>query len=199
MFVLIAKWHIVKLWVHTTTRAHINHITLCVQASALENSDFYPFNNNYNRLHLWYWDAMYEWRFTDLEDWRSLKRRWFNILPSVFRRSTYQAWETWLQRLALLNSCGFHCMWYKWKSPSTPRPIQGLQISPRKSRRKLIENSKDNSQSTDPVSHGDKIHFKPLLGAPQSAHVLFCGCFISSNIAPRFFSDILIAKSALQT
>lgn len=32
---------------------------------------------------------------------------------------------------------------------------------------------------------------KLLLGAPQSAHVLFPGFFISSNIATRFFSDIL--------
>lgn len=43
------------------------------------------------------------------------------------------------------------------------------------------------------------MNFKVLLGAPQSAHVLFWGCFISSNIAARFFSDILLATSALRT
>lgn len=43
------------------------------------------------------------------------------------------------------------------------------------------------------------MNFRFLLGAPQSAHVLFWDFFISSNIATRFFSDILIAKTALHT
>lgn len=45
----------------------------------------------------------------------------------------------------------------------------------------------------------DDLSLKFLLGAPQSAHVLFEGCFINSNIATLFFSVILNAANPSRT
>ena len=83
----------------------------------------------------------------------------------------------------------------KWKAPLTPKPIQGLQSTQPKLTGSREENQlkihKRAKIIASPLGYSNHTSSKLLLGAPQSAHVLFPGLFMSSNIAALFFSVIL--------